>query len=155
MVPGYKHLNKAEVLDFLLRPDFDPTRTVLFEKEAFLSKTPGVVHQDAHWAAQAGIVSYEPDQMVIETHSTRPGYLFLSEIFYPGWKAFVDGKPQKILRGDYLFRVVEIPKGNHLVYMAFDPISIKVGIGITILTLFILLNVFLYYLRKRPSSNRS
>ncbi|MFH0844987.1 MAG: hypothetical protein V1930_05880 [Pseudomonadota bacterium] len=149
MVPGHKFINKAEVLDYLLRPDFDPTRTVLFEKGEFVPETPGFVHQDADWAAQAGIVSYEPDQMVIETHSTRPGYLFLSEIFYPGWKAFVDDKPQRILRGDSLFRVVEIPKGNHSVYMVFNPVSIKVGIGITVLTLFLFLNILVYHFIKK------
>jgi uncharacterized membrane protein YfhO len=83
-----------------------------------------------------------------------PAYLFLSEIFYPGWKAFIDGQAARILRGNYLFRVVEVPKGRHTVRLEFDPWTIKAGIGITLFTVLLLLAmpVYLKLKRKAPRS---
>jgi len=74
----------------------------------------------------------------------------VSEIFYPGWKAFIDGQPTRILRGNYLFRVLEIPAGRHQVLLEFDPWTIKAGTGITLLTalLLFLLPVFRRLRRK-------
>jgi len=139
----------------LIGPDFDPTRTVLFEEDDFKSDIAQHPLPESKTAGQATIISYRPDRIVLATDSSGPGFLFLSEIFYPGWKAFVDGQPKRILRGNYLFRVVELPEGHHEVRLIFDPLSIKVGIGITIFTLFMILNIMIYHFRKRiPFLNR-
>jgi uncharacterized membrane protein YfhO len=89
--------------------------------------------------SRARILDYRPDEITIETDSTHPGYLFLSEVFYPGWKAFVDEQPKSVLRGNYLFRVVEVPAGSHKVVLVFEPLSIKLGSGITLLTVLALI----------------
>lgn len=156
IVRDYKILKKKEVLDYLIRPDFDPTRVVLLEEgvdPGNLSAHPG---KESRNPGLAEIVSYRPDHIVVSTHSPTPGYLFLSEMYYPGWKAFVDDQPIRILRGNYLFRVVQLPEGQHIVRFVFDPLSIKIGIGITILTLFVIMGVVVYYLGKRmPFLNRN
>jgi hypothetical protein len=149
IVPGYEIIERGKVLDSLTSPDFEPTQTILFEKDEFKS---GVFHPASNTkkiAGQATVVAYRPDNILVETRSSGPGLLFLSEAFYPGWKAFVDDKPKPILRGNYLFRVVEVPKGHHRVRFIFDPLSIKVGIGLTIFSLFIILITFLYHIRER------
>jgi uncharacterized membrane protein YfhO len=88
--------------------------------------------------AEAEVLSYRPDEIRIRVNSPSPGYLFLSENHYPGWKAYVDQTPVRILRGNYLFRVIPIQEGEHLIDMQFRPLSIKVGIGVTIGTLLFL-----------------
>jgi uncharacterized membrane protein YfhO len=139
-------------LDYLIRFDFDPTQVVLLEEEVgppySLCDYPSL---EPRKVGQAKITSYRPDHIVILTDSSTPGYLFLSEIFYPGWKAFVDEQPTRILRGNYLFRVIALPKGRHLVRLVFDPSSIKAGVGITLLTLFIIMAVMVYQFSKRTS----
>jgi uncharacterized membrane protein YfhO len=64
----------------------------------------------------------------------------VSEIFYPGWKALVDGHPQRILRGNYLFRVIELPAGKHRVEMSFDSFPIRLGMAVSsfVVVLFLL-----------------
>ncbi|MFH1953630.1 MAG: YfhO family protein [Pseudomonadota bacterium] len=94
-------------------------------------------------------MTYRPDEISLSTNSSAPGFLFLSEIMYPGWRAYIDGKPTRILRGNYLFRVIELHEGHHVVRFVFDPLSIKVGIGMTIFTLFMLLILIVYRFRKR------
>ena len=76
-------------------------------------------------------------------------FLVLNDIYYPGWKAFVDENPQTIYRGNYLFRVIRLPEGRHTVRFVFDPLSIKAGIAATVFTLLMYLNVLIYGCRKR------
>ncbi|MBN2126729.1 MAG: YfhO family protein, partial [Deltaproteobacteria bacterium] len=106
---------RKEVLDILASPDFDPYRTVLFEREeAPPDLTPGGFREPLRaWSTE--ILSYRPDRIELRAASSRPAYLVLSEVFYPGWKAFVDDRPARILRGDHLFRVLEFPEGSHRV----------------------------------------
>ncbi len=154
IVRDYKTLEKGEVLDYLIRSDFDPTQVVLLEEGVDLcnlSEHPGY---ESGKPGLARIVSYRPDHIVVSTNASAPGYLFLSEMFYPGWKAFVDDQPKRILRGNYLFRVVQLPEGQHVVRFVFDPLSIKIGIGITILTLFVIMGVVVTYFGKRRRAGR-
>jgi hypothetical protein len=137
VVPECKIMESKDMLDFIVSKNFDPTRTVLLEKEQSGTCLETVFKAD--YQSQSRIVSYRPDEITIETDSTHPGYLFLSEVFYPGWKAFVDEQPKSILRGNYLFRVVEVPAGNHRVVLVFEPLSIKLGLGITLFTILALI----------------
>lgn len=154
IVRDCKILKKEEVLDYLIRPDFDPTQVVLLEEGVDLCSLSEHPSRESRKPGLAKIVSYRPDHIVVSTNSSTPGYLFLSEMFYPGWKAFVDDQPKRILRGNYLFRVVQLPEGQHVVRFVFDPLSIKVGIGITILTLFVIMGMMVYYLGKGRRAGR-
>ena len=64
--------------------------------------------------------------------------MVFSEIYYPyGWKAYVDGKPAEIFRANYLLRAMNIPAGQHEIYMEFRPDSVRKGN--TIATIFIMI----------------
>jgi hypothetical protein len=141
LVPEHEVLERSEVLNRLIQPDFDPKRTVLFEKEDHPSDLRSRGSSEPSPPGRARILSYRPDRMVVETDSPDFRYLFLSEMFYPGWKAFIDGQPTRILRGHYLFKVLEIPAGHHQVILVFDPWTIKAGAGITLLALFLIFAV--------------
>jgi hypothetical protein len=126
---------KEDVLSSLTDTDFDPTRTVILELQ-----DPCISAHTEDWPMSSGnsraeVVSYRPDEIRVRVSSPRPGFLFLSEIYYPGWKAFVDRTPTRILRGNYLFRVIPIPAGEHDVDVIFQPFSIQAGTGITLFTL--------------------
>lgn len=144
IVPSFKTLSKYEILNFLTNPEFDPAKVVLLETENSHPVSTQASHPIQESKSQVKIVSYRPDEIVIETESNDAGYLFLSEIFYPGWKAFVDDHPRRVFRGNYLFRIIEIPRGEHTVRILFDPVSIKIGIGLTILTLFMVIITFVH-----------
>ena len=61
----------------------------------------------------------------------------LSDTYYPGWRAFVDGQEQPILRGDLLFRVVAVPAGEHVVEFRFEPASVRIGLLVSALALLV------------------
>ncbi len=151
IVPTCKSFRKEEILDYLIKPEFAPTQVVLLEEGVNLYNLSEHSSHESRKPGLAKIVSYLPDHIVVSTSSSTPGYLFLSEMFYPGWKAFVDDQPKRILRGNYLFRVVQLPEGQHVVRFVFDPLSIKVGISITIMTLFVIIGVLVYHVGRRIS----
>jgi uncharacterized membrane protein YfhO len=51
----------------------------------------------------------------------------LSEIYYPGWQATVDGQIVPIVRADYILRGVPIPAGEHQVQVFYQPVTLIWG----------------------------
>jgi len=114
------------------QPGFDPATTVVLE-----GGRPLNLQQDA--PSSVSVVRYEPNALEIEVDSGSEGYLFLSDPFYPGWQAEMDGEPVPILRANYAFRAVAVPAGTHRVTMTFRPASWYVGLGISAFTVALLL----------------
>ena len=152
MVTDYQILDREDILNFMTGPSFDPRKTLVFEKDGLTENPPRYPARRSDASGVFELTIYRPDAMVIETQANEPGYLFVSEIFYPGWKAFIDGQPTRILRGNYLFRVLEIPAGRHQVLLEFDPWTIKAGTGITLLTAFLILGFPVFRRLKRKTS---
>jgi hypothetical protein len=141
-------LPKKDLLNCLVSPEFDPKKTLLLEEED--KPTDLQVHDGSGETprSSARIISYRPDEITLEVESEVHGFLFLSELYYPGWKALVDGKPVPILRGNYLFRVIELPRGTHSVQFYYAPLTIKMGIAISLLTLVLITYVAISWFRR-------
>jgi uncharacterized membrane protein YfhO len=77
---------------------------------------------------------YSPNQVKIEVALDQDGYLVLSDTYYPGWRAYVDGEEKEILRANYAFRAVPLESGRHTVLFKYDPLSFKVGLAISLAT---------------------
>ena len=154
MLTDYQILDREEILDFMTRPSFDPKRTLLFEKDGLLERPPRYPARRGNASGSFELTFYRPDAMVIETQTNEPGYLFVSEIFYPGWKAMIDGHPQRILRGNYLFRVIELPEGRHRVELLFDPFPVKLGMAVSSFMMFLFLSFLFYHLFFKGSFRR-
>ena len=83
----------------------------------------------------ASIVGYGPNEILIDVNTPTTGVLVLSEVYYPGWRAWVDDRPVDVLRADFLFRAMELPAGAHRIRLLYDPDSLKIGVGLFALTL--------------------
>jgi uncharacterized membrane protein YfhO len=150
LVPTCQIMEKQEVLKQLGSADFDPTKTILFEKgDPDLVRLNLTVPAESSLKPDITIQSFRPDSILLEADSTWPGYLFLSEMFYPGWKAFIDEQPTPVLRGNYLFRVIPLPAGRHRVRLHFDPLSIKLGIGVSVFALLVIMSTLVHSFRRR------
>jgi hypothetical protein len=73
--------------------------------------------------------SYEPSRVVLNVEAASDALLVLSDLYYPGWRATVDGRPADILRADYLLRAVAVPAGRHTVVFLYKPASFKAGVA--------------------------
>ena len=155
MLTDYQILDREDILDSLTGPSFDPRNTLVLEKEGLVEGPPRYPARRSDASGSFELTLYRPDAMVIETRTNEPGYLFVSEIFYPGWKALVDGQAQRTLRGNYLFRVIELPAGKHRVELFFDPFPIKLGMAVSsfvvVLFFFLLFGRFFFKGPRRPS----
>ena len=63
---------------------------------------------------------------------TQPGYLVLTDTYYPGWQATVDGEPTEILPANHAFRAVELSAGDHTIIFEYAPLSFRLGAWITL-----------------------
>ncbi|MGD2105733.1 MAG: YfhO family protein, partial [Anaerolineae bacterium] len=90
-------------------------------------------------SGSARIVSYQPERVVVRAGLDRPGYLVLTDAFYPGWQATVDGERASICQADLLFRALPLEPGNHRVVFRFRPPLQRVGAAISGLGLLLLL----------------
>ncbi|MBI2863285.1 MAG: YfhO family protein [Chloroflexi bacterium] len=105
---------------------FDPAHKVLVEGGQPLSSDLPMSNVD--------FSQYSLNHMALKASVSAPAYLVLSEIYDEGWKAWVDGQPQKILRADYLFRAIPLSPGDHEVRLVYDPPSFRKGATISGLT---------------------
>lgn len=76
--------------------------------------------------AMVTLKSYEPNALVYKVNSDKGGVLVFSEVYYPGWKATVDGVPTELGRVNYILRAINIKPGKHEVAMDFHPSSIRI-----------------------------
>jgi hypothetical protein len=124
--------------------EFDPRRTALVEARpeelsALELAAPGGGAEAAGGSAR--VVAYGPNHLAVETESGRAGVLVVSEIFYPGWEADVDGEARPVLLTNYLLRGVAVPAGRHRVEMRYRAPAARTGAIISALTVAALLAV--------------
>jgi hypothetical protein len=113
---------------------FDPKREVVLD-------APMHLKPKTDFPGEATIKLYQNNRVEIEARLSEPGILVLTDAFYPGWKVFIGGQEQKILRANYFFRGVELSAGNQLIEFIYEPDSFKLGLTISLLTVGLLVIV--------------
>jgi Bacterial membrane protein YfhO len=123
---------------------FDPARTVILEEPLSLASTSGVPG-NVHWIARKN------SSLQLKVDSATDSVLVLSQTFYPGWKAFVDGKRTPVFPADYALTGIAVGAGSHDVVFTFDPLSFKIGLLLSaVMTLVV--GTLLYRHRKHLKS---
>lgn len=126
--------NSQEIADTIFLSSTDLRRIILLEESPRkVEMTPKSSSND-----QAVIKKYSPQHVQITVNADVARMLFLSDVFYPGWEATIDGKGTHIYRADYAFRAIEVPQGIHQVEFTYKPISLRVGTIVSFVTLFAL-----------------
>jgi hypothetical protein len=145
-----------DALARLARPDFDPAKTAVLE-EAFprgqelgaksqepaaksqepgtKSQEPGAKSQGPVPSSAAQVVERRTSRMKIKTTLDKPGVLVVSETYFPGWKAYVDGKLAPIVPVDVALRGVSLNAGAHEVLFVYSPWTFNLGAAISLCTL--------------------
>ncbi len=101
------------------------SRTVAVTEGPIPGLAPSTARADA--PGQAHISGYQRERVVVRTNARRPALLILTDSWFPGWKASVDGVAVPIHRVDYLVRGVSVPAGAHRVEFRYQPSSWRAG----------------------------
>jgi hypothetical protein len=146
LVRDFKVLDSKTILSRMANKDFHPDREVLLEDEPKwvgeaiggrrgppLRKTNDGGEPLSGLPQKVEFISEKNNRLQLLVNLTEDNLLVLSDTYYPGWKAFVNGKETKIYRADYTFRGIPLNAGTHQVEFVYDPISFKLGAGVTFL----------------------
>ncbi|MDO8621136.1 MAG: YfhO family protein [Candidatus Levybacteria bacterium] len=145
LVSDYKTFNNKEEFEKLFfAKSFDLSKTIILEEN--LKKTLSYPNKQE----VLNIVSYTPNEININIETDANRLLFLSDTYYPGWKAYVDGKETAIYRSDYAFRSIYVPNGDHKIKFVFIPNSFKLGYIISLLSVFCLIVFLALFVKRRP-----
>ncbi|MEP7359582.1 MAG: hypothetical protein ABI847_20180, partial [Anaerolineales bacterium] len=120
-------------------PDFDPQKAVVLDNTS-APPPSGPPSLDGQGAQATGVrnlfyTRYSPEDFSVVAVTPAPAYLVLAEVWYPGWRAWVDGVETPIYRANFAFRAVYLATpGEHTVSMRFQPASFRWGLGLTLVT---------------------
>lgn len=99
----------------------------------------------------AQIVSYEPERVVIQATTVNDAaYLILTDAWYPGWSATVDGQEANVFRANGLFRAVRVPRGSHQIVLTYQNRPFEIGAVVSLIALIITLGAIILI----PASRR-
>lgn len=125
LASGYEVNNSEEqIITRLFDANFDPAKYVILESDPHFAV-------DFNAVGSAEIVSYSPNKVVVKTQSDGNKILFLSDTYFPGWKATIDGQSVEIFRANFALRAVPILAGSHEIIFTYDPLSFKLGLLIS------------------------
>jgi hypothetical protein len=114
-----------------MQQPFDPRQSVL------LYEAPTDTHGLTERQSAGRIVrrEYHLNRVGFELQLEGPAILVLNDTHYPGWRAYVDGREAPIYRANHAFRAVFLPETAHRVIFTFRPMSVLIGLTLSILGL--------------------
>ncbi|MBI5404539.1 MAG: YfhO family protein [Ignavibacteriae bacterium] len=132
----FEEKDSVALKNYMAGKDFDLHKTIVIETDKKDFQLP-VLKDSLLPKSDVKIVNYDLNNITVEVETTENGFLFLSEVYYPAWKAYVDGKSTDLFRADYCERAVYLEKGKHTVLFNYESDTFKTGMSISLPLLFI------------------
>ncbi len=126
---GMARADDETALKLLLDPEgFDPTRTLILAPDApdhGVAAGPGRPRQPG----DARVLEYSPNRVALECDAPAPAFLSIAEQYFPGWRAWVDGRETMLARANYAYQALPLKTaGRHRVILKFVPLAFRVGL---------------------------
>lgn len=116
----------ARMLDESYRPETAVAAVVTPElRAAARDLSPGA------GVGEALVLEREPTHVALRAKAERPAVLVLSDAYYPGWRATVDGAPAALFPAYHVFRGLLLPPGEHVVQFVYRPASLIWGAALS------------------------
>jgi hypothetical protein len=122
----------AQAYALVQSPEFDPKSAVVLDRSDAGDR---VWLHDDDVASRVRIVDEEPTRIHLKLENPRAGWIVLTQPWYPGWIARVDGEERSLVRANYAFSAVRIATGESEIELAYEPPSFRRGCWITSLSL--------------------
>lgn len=144
--------DEQAILDGLADGSLDPERTVWLEEPPTV---PLATVNTRCTASSPRITQYGANEIIVEAEMSAPGFMVVSEITYPGWRAYVNGERSHIYTANYLFRAVYLPAGTHEVRYVYVPTALWLGVPVSLTTLAAIVTVLLQAAWRHMSHRRA
>ncbi len=148
--------DRIEGIEVTRRFDVDPRHTVLFpagENVPSALKGTAEATQEGAGAESVRATSYSANRVELAVKANAPGWVVLTDTWYPGWEAMVDGQSIPIEQAFYTYRAVKVDTGTHTIVMQFRPATWVWGrvVSLVVLgaTLVGLISLFVLMRRRR------
>lgn len=150
-VSGYERLpTRADVIARMLRPDFDPSRLAIGERD--LPHVDSAGAQTSVGSPTIRLSRPSSDRLNVNVETPGPGVLVVSEQFFPGWEAFVNGERTEIIPVNAVLMGIALPAGAHEVVMRYFPPGIARGAPLALVTALLMMAAAIVDIRKnRPA----
>jgi len=142
--------DRATALRRISQDDFDLRRMAVVEHPIDMRSLPHPVE-----GSFAQVTSFSAEALDLDVQAVADGLLVLSEINYPGWHASVDGHSTQIVTANGILRGIPVAAGRHHVRMWYAPVSVQIGMRVTVATLVGGAIAALFVLLYRPLSRHS
>jgi len=119
------------MMSWLTNPGFDPGKIVLLESPP---SGPLSVNPMPESASKVTIRSYENEEIVVDAEMADNGFVVLSEKYYPGWKAYLNGEEVKIYPADNTLRAVYVSRGKNEIIFRYEPASNRMALTISLIS---------------------
>ncbi|MBN1994001.1 MAG: YfhO family protein [Anaerolineae bacterium] len=137
----------AQALALMRNRNFDLRQTLV--RLAGEGETVGPIALGRPSTSESALITaYTPERVEVTANLASPGWLVLSEAYYPGWQVRVDGQPVEIMPVNIMFRAVELPVGEHVLVFEFKPASLQMGMWVSGLALLVLAGGWVMAVRK-------
>ncbi|MEK6646406.1 MAG: YfhO family protein [Candidatus Firestonebacteria bacterium] len=126
--------DKSSIFAEMKSGNFNPRTQVILEEEP-----KEFVANSNQSTSQVYITKYEANEIELKANIKNDGYMVLSEVYFPGWKAYVDEKETKIYKANYALRSIALKSGEHIIKFKYEPFSVKIGMYISVITSIIII----------------
>ena len=113
---------QEEAIALVSAADFKPAHEAVVEDQVKL---------DAGATGTVRLLDYGAKDVRLETETTGALLLVSSEVYYPGWRAWIDDREQPFVLTNVAFRGVVVPAGRHTIRMRFQPRIFLTGAAIS------------------------
>lgn len=101
--------------------NFNPREVVFLEEKLNKSIVP------ATEGANVKVTDYRNQNITLQANATGSNFLLLSEVYYPEWRAYVDGKETEIIKSNYFMRGIVVPAGEHKIELKYESPKFETG----------------------------
>jgi len=161
LLSNFKVLKAQAMLKALSAQNFHPDKEVFLEEQPQWQAGAGAAQPRAEAAGKVDILQESNNRLRLRVSAARNALLVVSDTWYPGWKAIAypvrksradekNGQQKKILRADYAFRAIALEPGDYEVLFTYEPLSVKAGLALSLVTLTGILWVF--WRKRKPRS---
>jgi hypothetical protein len=136
----------------MLDPGFDPAKTLILDAPAPLMKIPAAV-QPGKKADVRIIPAVDTNTIEVAVNDPSPGWLVVTDNYYPGWKVFVDSVEKPLLKAYTTFKAVYLESGAHRVVFKYSPPELPAAAVISFGTLLAAALALIYYCLRMKRKN--